>query len=78
MTTAEMLRSMTSAELLRSEAFREGYAEGCAEVLVGVLTFRFGPLPPAALEKIQAACLDQLKGWTAPAVTAETLDDVLC
>ena len=42
-----------------------------------LLTLKFGPLPPAALDTVQAASSDQLETWTARVLTADTLATVL-
>jgi len=70
-TTAEMLRAEGEA---RGRA--EGEARGRAEALVEVLTAKFGLLPASALKTVNAASIDQMRAWTARAVTAETLDKV--
>jgi hypothetical protein len=63
---------VTTAEMLRAE----GEARGRAEALVDVLTIKFGPLPGSVPETVRAASLDQMRAWTARAVTAEILDEV--
>ena len=70
-TTAEMLRAEGEA---RGEA--RGRAEERAEALVEVLTVKFGPLPASVPKTVRAASLDQMRAWTARAVTAETLDEL--
>lgn len=60
---------VTTAEMLR--------AEGRAEALVQLLSLKFGPLPPAALEVVHAASSDQLAIWTGRVLSAGTLDEVL-
>jgi hypothetical protein len=59
---------VTTAEMLR--------AEGRAAALVEMLTVKFGPLPGSVPTTVHAASVDQVKAWTARAVTAETLDEV--
>jgi hypothetical protein len=59
---------VTTAEMLR--------AEGGAEALMEMLTVKFGPLPDDVPKTVHAASIDQIKAWTARAVTAETLDQV--
>jgi Putative transposase, YhgA-like len=63
---------VTTAEMLRTE----GRAEGRAEALVQVLTVKFGSLPESVSQTVHGASSDQVKAWTARAVTAETLDQV--
>jgi hypothetical protein len=67
---------MTTAEMLRAEGRAEGEARGRAEMLVEVLTVKFGPLPESVAKTVRAASIDQMRSWTARAVTAETLDQV--
>lgn len=64
---------VTTAEMLRAE----GEARGRAEALVQLLSVKFGPLPPAALEIVRAASSDQLATWTGRVFSAGTLDEVL-
>lgn len=71
-TTAEMLRAEGEA---RGRA--EGEARGRADMLVELLTLKFGPLPPAATRTVYAASPDQLHDWAAQVLTAETLEQVL-
>ena len=63
---------VTTAEMLRAE----GRTEGRAEALVEMLTVKFGPLPDGMPKTVHAASIDQIKVWTARAVTADTLDQV--
>jgi hypothetical protein len=67
---------VTTAEMLRAEGEARGEARGRAEALVEVLTAKFGPLPANALKTVRAASIDQMRAWTARAVTAESLDKV--
>jgi hypothetical protein len=46
------------------------------EMLVEMLTVKFGPLPGSVPKTVHAASIDQVKVWAARAVTAETLDHV--
>ena len=71
---------MTTAEMLRAEGEAHGEARGRAEeraeALAEVLTVKFGPLPESVTKTVRAASIDQMRSWTARAVTAETLDEV--
>jgi predicted transposase YdaD len=67
---------VTTAEMLRAEGEARGRAEERAEALVEVLTVKFGPLPESVPKTVRAASIDQMRAWTARAVTAETLDQV--
>lgn len=68
---------VTTAEMLRAEGEARGEARGRAEALEQLLTLRFGPLPPAALDVVRAASVDQLETWTSRVLTADTLDQIL-
>jgi hypothetical protein len=68
---------VTTAEMLRAEGELRGVARGRAESLVQLLHLKFGPLPPAALDLVHAASVDQLETWTDRVLTADTLDEVL-
>ena len=67
---------VTTAEMLRAEGEARGEARGRAEVLMQVLTVKFGPVPESVSQTVHGASIDQIKAWTARAVTAETLDQV--
>jgi len=64
----------------RTEGFIAGRAEGYAQVLVHVLTVRFGSLPEDVSDLMYDAArqvdVDQLKTWMAHTVTAKALDQV--
>lgn len=64
----------------RTEGFIAGRAEGYAQVLVHVLTVRFGSLPEDVSDRVYGAArqvdVDQLKTWMARTVTAKALDQV--
>jgi hypothetical protein len=84
MTTAEMLRAEGEARGRaegeargRAEGEALGRAEGRAEALVLLLTLKFGQLPQAALDTVHAASTERLDTWTARALAAGTLDEVL-
>ena len=71
-TTAEMLRAEGEA---RGEA--RGEVRGRAEALLQVLTLKFGALPESTLNAVHAASSDQIQAWTARALAAATLEQVL-
>jgi hypothetical protein len=64
----------------RNEGLKEGRKEGRNEALRGLLvkqlTRRFGPLPEAAMSRIQAAGPDLLEHWGERLLSASSLDDV--
>jgi predicted transposase YdaD len=87
-TTADMLRAEGEARGRAEGEARgraegeargraEGEAHGRAEALVQLLTLKFGPLPQATLDTMQAATAAQLQTWTARVLTAGTLEQVL-
>ena len=55
----------------------QGRQEGRQEVLLQLLRARFGELPEAAVARVNAADLDQLKRWIDRVLSAPTLDAVL-
>lgn len=64
----------------RTEGFIAGRAEGYAQVLVHVLTVRFGSLPEGVSDLVYSTARqvdgDHLKTWMARTVTAKALDQV--
>ena len=80
MTGAEKLREEGRA-LGRAEGKAEGKAEGevkgRAEVVLKLLTLRFGPLSPATESTVRSATVEQLDRWTERILSAATLQDVL-
>jgi len=68
---------MTTAQDLRAEGRVEGRVEGEANVLVRLLTRKFGPLPESTEAAIRAASLEQLDAWTDRVLDATSLDEVL-
>jgi hypothetical protein len=64
----------------RTEGFIAGRAGGDAQLLVHVLTARFGPLPDGVsylvYDAAQQVAIDKLKTWMARTVTAEALDQI--
>jgi hypothetical protein len=61
---------------VRKEARKEGRNEGARELLTKLLTRRFGPLPEAAMNRLQAGGPEQLECWGERLLSASTLDDV--
>jgi hypothetical protein len=62
----------------RKEGRKKGREEALRDVLIGLLTQRFGGVPPErALARIHAADADTLARWTSRVLTAASLDDVL-
>jgi hypothetical protein len=63
---------MTGAEKLRAE----GRAEGRAELVLKLLTLRFGPLTEATVACVRAASIEQLDGYAEGVLTAQSLEQV--
>ncbi|GAA5236832.1 hypothetical protein GCM10025795_50970 [Verticiella sediminum] len=60
----------------RQEGRGEGHHEGLRQALSSLLERRFGPLPPAARERVQTASADTLQIWLLRVLDAARLDDV--
>ena len=60
----------------RVEGIREGRVEGERTVLERQLRRRFGPLSPAAAERLREASAADLEAWAENLLDARTLDDV--
>ena len=72
---------MTLAEQWRQEGLQRGRQEGALftqrEVLLRLLTLRFGALPPWVDEVVASADADQLVGWLDRVLTAATPEEAL-
>jgi hypothetical protein len=55
---------MTGAHQLEVQGRGEGKAKGKAEALLKPLSKNFGPLEGAVVERVRAASLDELEGWS--------------
>jgi predicted transposase YdaD len=64
------------AEQLQEEGERRGLVRGRREMLLALLTARFGELPKPALARVTAATIEQLDGWAKRVLSAQTLADV--
>lgn len=62
---------------VRRKARAEGRAEGQAQILVMLLTLRFGALPAGVERRVRRATPDQRTRWAERVLTARTLDEVL-
>ncbi|MCE2483839.1 MAG: DUF4351 domain-containing protein, partial [Alphaproteobacteria bacterium] len=60
----------------RVEGIREGRVEGERTVLERQLRRRFGPLSPAAADRLHEASATDLEAWAENLLDARTLDDV--
>ncbi|HLQ36551.1 MAG TPA: DUF4351 domain-containing protein [Planctomycetota bacterium] len=72
---------MSTAEQLKREARREGRVEGrvegAANVLLRLLSARFGPPAPEIVARVRAAKEVELERWAARIMHAQTLGEVL-
>ena len=62
---------------LREEGERQGRQAGSANILLGQLTARFGPVPAGARARIQAADEATLTRWSIRVLSESTLAAVL-
>lgn len=69
--------TMTVAQELRQEGRQEGRQVERAEMLVKLLTLKFGNMSPAALTQIEAAAFEQLGRYLERVLTADSLESVL-
>ena len=60
----------------RVEGIKEGIKEGQTALLNDLLSIKFGPLPPAVVERLQNASEGELLGWARKLVVADSLDAV--
>jgi hypothetical protein len=67
---------MTAAERLKAEGGAEGRAEGKAQLLLKLLTLRFGTLPAEVSTRVSAANAEELERLAERLLLARTLDDV--
>jgi predicted transposase/invertase (TIGR01784 family) len=68
---------MTLAQQFKAEGRAEGRAEGERQLLLRQLALKFGPLPDAVRQRIDAATEDDLLAWSERVLTARALEDVL-
>ena len=61
----------------RQEGHNEGLQRGEARILTALLRLRFGDLPVAVQQRIEAADADTLLRWSERVLTAQTLEEVL-
>jgi hypothetical protein len=67
----------TLAERWTAEGEARGKVEGERRVLLQLLGLKFGELPNADRDRIEAASEEQLLSWTARVLSADSLADVL-
>jgi hypothetical protein len=62
---------------MKKDLREEGRAEGRAEVILRLLTKRFGPLPGSAVAQVRRASAPQLDAWAERILEAATLEEAL-
>lgn len=67
---------MTTYSKMRREGHAEGRAEGGAEVLLQLLTVRFGPLDPEVQQKVRSAPIETIHRWAKAILDAHSLEQV--
>lgn len=67
---------MSTADKLRAEGKNVGKAEGKADLILRLLTTRFGAIPPATRARVRAAAVSDLDRWADAILTAPTLEAV--
>ena len=67
---------MTGAQILTQEARAEGKAEGKAEIVIRLLTLKFGPLLPEQIALVRASSSDDLERYAERVITVDALDRV--
>lgn len=68
---------MTTAEMLRAEGEARGRLRERAEVLIQLLTVKFGKVSASVEQSVREADADQLGGWITRVLVAESVEDVL-
>jgi hypothetical protein len=61
----------------RAEGIVQGRFEGRVELILHMMTKRFGPVPDAYRRKIMGGTLEELDAWADALLEAKTLDEVL-
>ena len=61
----------------REEGMQQGMQRGEARILTAQLRLRFGELPAAVYQRIEAADAETLLRWSERVLTAKTLDEML-
>ena len=64
------------AERLLNEGMQKGRQEGKQDILLRLLTRRFGPLDATTEHRLQSASVADLERWTDNILDARTLDEV--
>lgn len=60
----------------RQQGRQEGRQEGEAQLLLRLLTKRFGQLPPRVVEQLEKASIEQLESWCERILDAQTLENI--
>ena len=71
---------LTMIDIMENEvlgpAIRKGLVQGERNVVVRLLTWKFGPLPGYVAEKLQSAAESDLLVWEQRLLNANTLDEI--
>ena len=67
---------MSTAERLIKKDHAEGHAEGRAEMLLHLLTARFGPLPETVTARVKKAGPADLERWGEALLAASSLVEI--
>ncbi|GAB4528222.1 MAG: hypothetical protein Tsb0020_45450 [Haliangiales bacterium] len=58
------------------QGHEQGYNEGQLDILLRLLTRRFGPLPASVVQRVSNASADELMQWSERVLDAARLDDI--
>ena len=67
---------LTFEQLLRKEEYKKGVKKGQRELLLRLLTRRFGSLPVSVTERVARASRQEIENWGDRILDAASLDDV--
>ncbi len=67
---------MTGAQILTQEARAEGKAEGKAEIVLKLLTLKFGAPSAEQTSRVQSSSIEELERYAERVITVDSLDDV--
>lgn len=65
------------ADMFREEGRQKGLQEGLADMLLGLLTQRFGEVPEPLVRRVRAAGPELLQRWCLRVLAARSVDEVL-
>jgi hypothetical protein len=68
--------AVTAAEKLRAQGIEEGRERGRVELLLRLLTLRFGPLSPEVQARVGSAAPVAVELWAERVLSATSLDEI--